>query len=71
MIGLPKEEDPMTKHLADHRASTDGGRSKHFLSIEKDPSKVQWQELRKQPRLRSESASRLAQFLRIERGELA
>jgi hypothetical protein len=61
----------MTKHLADHRASTDGGRSKHFLSIEKEASSGQWDELRKQPRLRSESASRLAQFLRIERGELA
>lgn len=61
----------MTKHLADHRASTDGGRSKHFLSIEKDPSKAKWDEARKQPRLRSEADARLAQFLRIERGELA
>jgi hypothetical protein len=61
----------MTKHLADHRASTDGGRSKHFLSIEKEKASVQWDEARKQPRLRADADSRLTQFLRIERGELA
>jgi hypothetical protein len=71
MVTHRKQEDPMTKHLADHRASSDGGRSKHFLSIEKEPAQAQWDEARKQPRLRSDSTPRLAEFLRIERGELA
>ncbi len=61
----------MTKHLADHRTSSQGGRSKHFLSIEKSAAKSPWEVLRQQPRLREEQTPRLKEFLRIERGELA
>ncbi|MGV8950170.1 MAG: hypothetical protein ACOH2M_03630 [Cypionkella sp.] len=60
----------MTKHLADHRALPQGDRSKHFLAIERQPSSAQWDEARQQPRLRSDAALRLVEYLRIERGDL-
>jgi hypothetical protein len=61
----------MSKHLADHRTSSEGGRSKHFLNIEKNAAKSPWEALRQQPRMRGEQTPRVTQYLRIERGELA
>ncbi len=55
----------MSRHLADHRTRTSGGRVKHFLRLSRTPRDT-W--LR--PRGTS-GASRLVQFLRIERGRTA
>lgn len=32
----------MTKHLADHRTASEGGRMKHFLRIARDRSETLW-----------------------------
>jgi hypothetical protein len=55
----------MTRHLADHRTRTTGGRVKHFLRLARTPRET-W----KRPRGAS-GKSRLIQFLRIERGRTA
>ncbi|MFM7335077.1 MAG: hypothetical protein ACKO2N_02465 [Tabrizicola sp.] len=55
----------MSRHLADHRTRTNGGRVKHFLRLARTPRDT-W--LR--PRGAS-GAARLVQFLRIERGRSA
>ncbi|MBN8629556.1 MAG: hypothetical protein J0L76_01725 [Rhodobacterales bacterium] len=55
----------MSRHLADHRTRTTGGRLKHFLRIARTPRET-WQHSRKTP-----GSSRLVQFLRIERGRSA
>ena len=52
----------MSKHLADHRKATTGGRVKHFLRLAR-MSRETWR------RPRGEAGtSRLVQFLRIDRG---
>jgi hypothetical protein len=55
-------EDSMSRHLADHRSRTTGGRLKHFLRLARTPRET-WQ----RPRGKSGS-TRLIQFLRIARG---
>lgn len=52
----------MTKHLADHRAATTGGRVKHFLRLAR-ASRETWVRPRG-----AAGNSRLVQFLRIARG---
>lgn len=52
----------MSRHLADHRSQTTGGRVKHFLRLARTPRDT-W--LR--PRGKAGN-TRLVQFLRIERG---
>jgi hypothetical protein len=55
----------MSRHLADHRARTTGGRVKHFLRLARRPRET-W--------LRQRGGSgptRIVQFLRIERGHTA
>lgn len=52
----------MSRHLADHRARSSGGRVKHFLRLARTPRET-W--LR--PRGAS-GATPLVQFLRIDRG---
>jgi hypothetical protein len=55
----------MSRHLADHRQATTGGRTKHFLRLARTPRET-WH------RSRTGSAgARLRQFLRIERGRTA
>ncbi len=52
----------MSRHLADHRKATTGGRVRHFLRLSRTPRET-W--------LRPRGAAgsgRLRQFLRIERG---
>lgn len=64
----------MTKHLADHRTPADTPRRKHFWALER-----RGEETKPHPAIRSLSqrpiertnSARLAQFLRIERGETA
>ncbi|MCX7286932.1 MAG: hypothetical protein NTW20_05070 [Rhodobacterales bacterium] len=59
----------MTRHLADHRTPTSGGRLKHFLRLAKAPRET-WHRSQASSGARAGS-TRLAQFLRIERGHRA
>jgi hypothetical protein len=52
----------MSKHLADHRAATTGGRVKHFLRLAR-AGRETWVRPRG-----AAGNSRLVQFLRIARG---
>lgn len=52
----------MSRHLADHRTRTTGGRVKHFLRLARTPRET-WQQSR-----RAAGSTRLIHFLRIERG---
>lgn len=52
----------MARHLADHRTQTTGGRVKHFLRLARTRRET-WARPRG-----SLGASRVVQFLRIERG---
>ena len=55
----------MSKHIADKRATTTGGRVKHFLRIARQPRST-WH----RPHAPAGS-SRLVHFLRIARGQTA
>ena len=55
----------MTRHLADHRKPTAGGRVKHFLRLARSPRET-WHTSRPVA-----GPARLRQFLRIARGRLA
>lgn len=55
----------MTKHLADKRATSTGSRVQQFLRLARTPRET-WHRPRG-----SSGASRLVQFLRIERGRTA
>lgn len=62
----------MSRHLADHRAKTDGGRLKAFYRIEKSggedgTSHAASLALHQRPATRT-AASRVENYLRIERG---
>lgn len=58
----------MTKHLADHRRASQGGRVKHFLRIAKDGSSSVWHRLFQKPHGRSDNNRRALEFIRIEHG---
>lgn len=58
----------MTKHLADHREPTDGGRLKHFLRLARDRSDAAWQVVKQRPRTLDESNRRVLEYIRIDRG---
>jgi len=64
----------MSRHLADHRAQTDGGRLKHFYRIEKtaggDGSHEAARMLHKRP-LSRDATGRTGHYMRIERGVVA
>jgi hypothetical protein len=64
----------MSKHLADHRTASDGGRVKHFLNLEKqngeEGSHPATRQVASRPVERSD-ARRMEEFLRIERGNVA
>ncbi len=61
----------MSRHLADHRSQSDGGRLKHFYRIEKaeggDSNHDAGRMLHKRHLARA-GARRLEHYLRIERG---
>ena len=52
----------MTRHIADKRSPSTGGRVKHFLRIARTPRET-WHRPHAKP-----GSTRLAQFLRIARG---
>ena len=62
----------MSRHVADHRPTSDGGRTRHFLDVEMakgaEGSHPAAKTLHERAATRSDSA-RLKEFLRIERGE--
>jgi hypothetical protein len=58
----------MTKHLADHRTPSTGGRLKHFLRIARDRTEVLWHPLWRQPHALNE-ARRVVEYARIERSQ--
>jgi hypothetical protein len=55
----------MTKHLADHRMASSGGKLRHFLQLSRT-ARATWH----RPRSAAGKA-RVVQFLRIERGRTA
>lgn len=59
----------MTKHLADHRTASTGGRLKHFLRIARDRTEVAWHSVWRQPRTNANEARRLVEYARIERDQ--
>ena len=61
----------MTKHLADHRPTSDCGRLQHFLRVERSQSPTAPRALHQRPQSRSDDNPRLQHYLRIERGEQA
>lgn len=64
----------MSRHLADHRAEPEGGRMKHYFTLDRlaagEGSHLAARMLHKRPESRT-GTLRLRQFLRIARGRLA
>jgi hypothetical protein len=59
----------MTRHLADHRSPSDGGRVRHFLRLAREGGGI-WKRLARAPR-RHDGSRRVLEFLRIARGRSA
>lgn len=58
----------MSRHLADKRTPSNGGRVKQFLRIAHDGGNSIWMKLLRQPVRVPASNRRAVEFLRIERG---
>ncbi|QYK41894.1 MAG: hypothetical protein KF887_01755 [Paracoccaceae bacterium] len=58
----------MSRHLADKRAPSDGGRVKHFLRIAREGGEQVWRGLWQKPRLKPAEGRRVVEYARIERG---
>ncbi|MDP3341713.1 hypothetical protein [Frigidibacter sp.] len=65
----------MTRHIADHRSPPEAGRTKKFIELARregnEGSHPSTQALLRRPRLGGETARRVKEFLRIERGHQA
>lgn len=65
----------MTKHVADHRAPSSGGRTKAFAEVERqngpEGSSAAVQELMRRPHERGAENRRAQEFVRIDKGEEA
>lgn len=61
-------EDTMTRHLADHRKPSEGGRLKHFLRIARAEASGLWMLLARRPRMTGQGNRRLVEYARIARG---
>lgn len=61
----------MTKHIADHRSPSNGGRLKHFLRIARDSSDAVWRATWSRPLNRPKGNRRVVEYIRIARGRLA
>lgn len=59
----------MSKHLADHREASNGGRMKHFLRLARDRSEAAWERVWQRPLERANDNRRLVEYVRIERGQ--
>jgi hypothetical protein len=64
----------MSKHLADHRSPSDGGRAKNFVAVERksgaEGSHPASQEVTRRAKDRNDGR-RMQEFLRIDRDQLA
>lgn len=58
----------MTKHLADHRTPSQGGRLKHFLRIARNKSEDMWRTTWQRSREAGRGNRRVVEYIRIERG---
>jgi hypothetical protein len=58
----------MTRHLADHRTPSEGGRVKQFLRIARAEASGLWMRLARRPRMMGTGNRRLVEYARIERG---
>ncbi len=61
----------MTRHLADHPRSNDGGRVKHFLRLSRETAgETQWAEAQRKPKAKADGQQdrRMVEYLRIDRG---
>ena len=58
----------MTKHLADHRTPSQGGRLQHFLRIARDRSEAAWRAAWQRPRETDGGHRRVVEYVRIEKG---
>ena len=57
----------MTRHLADKRNPSDGGRLRQFLRLARDGNRM-WQDLWRKPAPVPASNRRVVEYLRIGRG---
>ena len=57
----------MARHLADHRASSTGGRVRRFVAIDRSQGDGLWRSLAQRP-VAAAGNRRLVEFLRIARG---
>jgi hypothetical protein len=57
----------MTRHLADHRTASEGGRLKHFLRIARDRSETTWRAVFQRNLSRDGDNRRVLEYIRIER----
>lgn len=58
----------MTKHLADHRTPSQGGRLQHFLRIARDRSEDVWRAAWQRTRETDGGHRRVVEYVRIARG---
>lgn len=61
----------MSKHLADRRQPSEGGRVKHFLTIAREGGSSVWMRLYRRPRVTDAAGRRVVEFARIDRGRRA
>lgn len=60
----------MSRHIADRRAPSDGGRVAHFLRLSREAGQP-WRRLWRAPRTEKAEGRRVAEYARIDRGRLA
>ena len=58
----------MSKHLADHREPSQGGRMKHFLRLARDRSEAAWRAVWQRKFERAAGNRRVVEYIRIARG---
>jgi hypothetical protein len=58
----------MSKHLADHRSSSNGGRVKHFMALARDRGEAVWRAVWQKAATRGDGNRRVVEYVRIERG---
>ena len=59
----------MTKHIADHRSASDGGRLKQFLRISRDKSDTVWRATWSRPSTAPTGNRRVVEYIRIARAD--
>ena len=59
----------MTKHIADHRSASDGGRLKQFLRISRDKSDTVWRATWSRPSTTPTGNRRVVEYIRIARAD--